>query len=305
VDEKQPDAPDRDRAPGRDEGQAQAAALDPAAREARQRSLVRAVRRLLRPLVRFLIAEQLPFPRLADLLRSLYVEVADAEFRLPDKPQSASRVALLTGVHRREVKRLREGDRDDAESASVSLSARLIADWNALPRFLDAEGEPLALNRSSRRPGPSLRDLAETAGQDIRPQAILDEWLRLGVVELDDEGRVRLRRGSFVAESGFEEKAEFFGRTVGAHLDAASRNLGGEEPPRFDQVVYYGRLRPASVETLRRRARELGMRALREWNREAASLQEADAEAPDADGRIEFGAYATEASARSDEGLDD
>ncbi|HKJ23568.1 MAG TPA: DUF6502 family protein [Myxococcota bacterium] len=281
----------------RGEASAPGAALDPDAREARQRTLVRAVRRVLWPLVRFLIAEQVPFPRMASLLRLLYVEVADSEFRLPDKPQSTSRIALLTGVHRREVKRLREAAGGEIiEPESVSLSARLIADWNALPQFLDDDGEPRPLTRSSRRPGPSLRELAETAGQDIRPQAILDEWLRLGVVELDDEGRVRLCRGSFVAESGFEEKADFFGRTVGTHLDAASRNVRGEGTPRFDQVVFYGNLRPESVETLRGLARDLGMRALRDWNREAAKLQEADAGAPDATVRVQFGAYATEGS---------
>jgi hypothetical protein len=250
------------------------------------------LRRLLRPLVRFLIAEQLTFPRIDALLRSLYVEVADEQFPLRDKEPSASRAALLTGIHRREVKRLREaGAAEDPEPESLSLSARLIANWNAMPRFLDPDGEPLPLARSSRRDGPSLRDLAETVGQDIRPQAILDEWLRLGVVEIDDEGRVRLRAGSFVAESGFEEKAGFFGRTVGAHLAAAGRNVRGEGTASFDQVVYYGDLRPESVEKLARRARELGMRALRDWNREAAELQDADEGRPGACHRIQFGAY--------------
>lgn len=259
---------------------------------ARQRTLVRALRRLLRPLVRFAIAEQVTFPVLGDLLRSLYVEVADRDFRLPGKDTTASRAALLTGIHRREVQRLRAAAiGEEPALESVALSARLIADWNALPRFLDEHGQPRPLNRSGRRPGPSLRELAETAGQDIRPQAILDEWLRLGVVELDDEGRVHLRRGSFVPEAGFEEKAEFFGRTLGAHLAAAARNVRGEGPPAFDQVVYYGGLRAESVRRLAERARELGMQALRQWNREAAEAQAADDGAADAHERIEFGAY--------------
>ena len=263
------------------------------ASEGREHTLTRALRRLLRPLVRFLIARQLTFPMLDAILRSLYVDVADSDFRLPDKVQSASRVALLTGIHRREVKRLRGAQAyDDRVPEAVSLSARLIADWNARSEFLDQAGNPVPLNRSSRRPGPSLRDLAETAGQDIRPQAILDEWLRLGVVELDEEGRVHLRRGSFVAEAGFEEKVEFFGRTVGAHIQAASRNLEGTEPPMFDQVVYYEGLRPSSAERLARRARELGISALREWNREAAQLQKTDRGAADAKERVQFGAYA-------------
>jgi hypothetical protein len=272
----------------------------------RQRTLTRALRRMLRPLVRFLIAEQVTFPMLTGLLRSLYVEIAETDFRLPDKGQSASRLALLTGIHRREVKRLREcAGPDDRAPESVSLSARLIADWNALPQFLDDAGKPRPLNRSSRRAGPSLRDLAETAGQDIRPQAILDEWLRLGVVELDREGRIHLHLGSFVPEAGFDEKAEFFGRTVGAHLQAASENVRGQVPPMFDQVVYYGGLKPESVRKLSGRARELGMQALRDWNREAAAAQEADHDAPEATERLEFGTYTAFGREEPSKGGDD
>jgi len=258
----------------------------------RKRWVARALRTLLRPLVRLLIAEQVTYPFVAQLLKTLYVDVAEMDFRLPEKPRSDSRVALLTGVHRREVKRLREcGKPDDPSGELISLSSRLIADWNALPQFLDEEGHPLPLNRSSRRPGPSLRDLAETAGQDIRAQAILDEWLRLGVVMIDDDGRIRLRAGSFVAEHGFEEKMDFFGRIIGAHIGAGAHNLHGGDPPMLDQVVYYGGLRPKSLEKLSSRARELALVALRAWNREAAQAQEEDRGAPDADGRIHFGAY--------------
>lgn len=271
----------------------------------RNRWMVRALQTLLRPLVRLLIAEQVPYQFVAHVLKALYVDVAESDFPLPGKHPSDSRVALLTGVHRREVKRLRETDEfDDSVSEHIPLSSRLIADWNALPQFLDESGCPLPLNRSGRRPGPSLRDLAETAGQDIRAQAILDEWLRLGVVEVDEEGRIHLRAGSFVAERGFEEKVDFFGRIIGAHITAGSHNLRDGEPPMLDQVVYYGGLRPKSLEKLSSRARELALVALRTWNREAAQLQDEDRAAPDADGRIHFGAYVSLDGEESEHGHD-
>ncbi|MFQ5415772.1 MAG: DUF6502 family protein [Myxococcota bacterium] len=259
----------------------------------RQPLVIKALRRLFRPLVRFLITEQITYPMLGEILKSVYVEVADREFRLEGKSQTASRVALLTGVHRREVQRRRSlaPGADEDSSAHTALGARLVADWLALPQFLDDAGEPLPLNRSSRRAGPSIRDLAETAGQDIRPQALLDEWLRLGVVELDDEGRIRLRGSAFVPEHGFEEKIDFFARILSAHFAAGTHNLAGEDPPMLDQVVYHAGLSQPSSERLQARARELASKALKTWNREARSAQAADAGAPDADRRIHFGAY--------------
>ncbi|MDP1635270.1 MAG: DUF6502 family protein, partial [Gallionellaceae bacterium] len=69
--------------------------------------LISAVRHLLRPLVKLLLTHSITFPFLSDLLKSIYVEVATEEFRLQDKPQTDSRISLLSGVHRKDVKNLR------------------------------------------------------------------------------------------------------------------------------------------------------------------------------------------------------
>ena len=69
-------------------------------------SLVAALIRLLRPLVKLLLYHGITYPFLADLLKSVYVEVADREFPVEGKKQTDSRVSLLTGVHRKDVKGL-------------------------------------------------------------------------------------------------------------------------------------------------------------------------------------------------------
>lgn len=69
------------------------------------------IARLLRPLVRLFIRSGLTFPALADLLRELYVNVAEYDFALSGKEQTDSRVSLLTGIHRKEVRRLRGAGR--------------------------------------------------------------------------------------------------------------------------------------------------------------------------------------------------
>ncbi len=71
-------------------------------------SLVMALRRLLRPLLSFGVQ----YPYLANLLKLTYVEVATREFPLEDRPHSDSRISLLTGIHRQDVKRLRGGDNE-------------------------------------------------------------------------------------------------------------------------------------------------------------------------------------------------
>src|ERR1700733_1292675 len=70
--------------------------------------LLKAARRLMRPLVRLMMQSGLTFPVLADTLRRLFVEIAVADLLIDAKARTDSRISLLTGVHRKEIRRLRE-----------------------------------------------------------------------------------------------------------------------------------------------------------------------------------------------------
>ena len=79
-------------------------------------SLVRALRHLLRPLVRLLLAHQITLPYLAGLLKSVYLEVGEAELSRGADPPSASQLSLLTGLHRKDIRRLREEALNESET---------------------------------------------------------------------------------------------------------------------------------------------------------------------------------------------
>ncbi len=248
----------------------------PAALAGPPRALIAALKRLARPLVRLLLDHRITWPTLAGLLRETYVEMAEREFGIEGKAQTTTRVSLLTGIHRKEVRRLREdaGERDPAPAAA-SLGAQLVARWTGDPHFHDAEGEPRPLPR--RGAEPSFESLVESVSKDIRSRAVLDEWLRLGVVSVDAHDRVALNRAAFVPERGFDEKAFFFGRNLRDHIAAAAHNLRGEGAPLLERSVFYDDLSPAAIEELETLARELGERSLAEINRRAFALQERDA----------------------------
>lgn len=73
-----------------------------------QLALVGAVEKILRPMVRVLLTHGLTYTWLTGLLKPIFVEVAMRDFHVPGKAQTDSRITLLTGVHRKDVKRLRE-----------------------------------------------------------------------------------------------------------------------------------------------------------------------------------------------------
>src|ERR1044071_1841065 len=96
--------------------------------------------RLLRPLVRLLVRSGITFPALTDLLRELFVNVAEHDFVLEGKERTDSRVSLLTGIHRKEVARLRGAGAPVHEApATLSRTSAIIARWLAAPEFADAK----------------------------------------------------------------------------------------------------------------------------------------------------------------------
>lgn len=286
---------------GKDQGIAAATSLDAGAPPA----LVRALQSLLRPLVRMLLAHQITYPFLANLLKAIYVAVADSDFVLPDRPQTISRVSLLTGVHRKDVKRLRsEAQEAEAIPAAVSLGAQLVARWTGLPAFQDSEGHPLPLPRQAVS-GPSFARLVESVSKDIRPRAVLDEWLRLGVVRIEqsgDEERVRFNAEAFIPESGFDEKAFYLGRNLRDHIATAAHNLAGGVPSLLERCVYYDDLTAESVRELRELSEAKAMEALQAVNRRALALQAGDISQAGADQRMNFGVYFSQSSESSESG---
>lgn len=256
-------------------------------------SLKTAVITVLRPLVGLLMEHGLTYPWLSGVLKSVFVDVADKEFRLPDKRQTDSRVTLLSGVHRKDVRRLRqqEAATEAGPPESVYLGAHLVAVWTSDERFLDLQGRPKPLTRLSSGTAPSFEKLVTSVSKDIRPRAVLDEWLRLGAVEVDDEDRVCLKTEAFVPSKGFDEKAYYLGRNVHDHIAVARHNVQGGNPPMLERSVYYDDLSAESVRELDELANQEGMRVLQVLNRRARELQAADKQATDPTHRVNFGVY--------------
>ncbi|MFW0754197.1 DUF6502 family protein [Pseudomonas sp. H11T01] len=257
-------------------------------------SLLKALRHVMRPLVRLMLRKGVTYSVFADLLKEVFVDVADREFRLDDKAPSDSRINLLTGVHRKDVRRLRKTS-DTTFTAlpeNVTFGAQLVNTWtNSMP-FCKRSGQPLPLPRLASVGGDCSFDaLVAKISTDIRARVVLDEWLRLGIVRLDEQDRVHLEVQAFVPQKGFDEKAAYLGHNLHDHACAAVHNLSGEGPAFFERSVHYDALVPASVDELREAVANEGMQALLGFNRLATELESRDLPGLEPRQRITIGLY--------------
>ncbi len=268
-----------------------------------QPPVVAAIRYLLRPLVRLLLSHGISFPAFCDLVKSTYVKVAETEFRLDSKPQTDSRISLLTGIHRREINRLRnEAVAEINLSQHTSMSALLLTIWSGHPEYLDEHGLPIPLPRlASKGERLSFESLVQSVSKDFRARVVLDEWLRQGIITLDSEDRVHLSADAFVQPQDMAEKIYYFGQNIHDHLAATVHNLAGGSPPFLERCVFYDKLSADSAKELAEYSRTVGMRSLHAVNKRAAELQQRDQQKPDAVHRANFGVYHYSAAEIPDE----
>lgn len=234
-------------------------------------ALLRAIRSLLRPLVRLLLHFQITYPYLSEMLKKIYVEVAEQEFQIPGKKQTDTRISLLTGVHRKDTRRLRGQPEKELFPVNVSLGTQLIAHWITDPELKGGDGKLLPLPLK----GQDLNFesfVQRVCRQDMRARVVLDEWLRLGIVEIRDES-VHLKQEAFIPENSLDDKAFFLGMNISDHLSAAAHNIMGLEPALFERCVYYEDLSAESIEQLEALAHEKGMESLKALNEKALDLK--------------------------------
>lgn len=251
--------------------------------------LINALKPLLRPLVRLLVARGVTLPAMVAALKESYVEVAARDFGLGGREPSDSRISMLTGVHRKDVRAIRERARPISLPRGAGLGATVVGRWLGDPALLAPDGRPAPLSRAG------FDALVAAISKDVRPRTVLDELLRLDLVAWDEAADVlRLLADAYVpaGEAG-EESLRFFCDNLRDHLATATGNLlAGPDDRRFlERAVFYNRLRPEDVDQLEQEARTLGLAALRHLNSLALERQQAARGRTDATERFRFGLF--------------
>lgn len=256
------------------------------------RALNQALARLLRPLCRLMLRHGMAFGAFVDLAKRTYVDVAMTEFNLPGKKPSISRVAILSGLTRKEVQRLvAEPAGDSAEGGErYNRASRVLTGWVRDPEFCGPLGLP--------RPLPVDGDMGFAAlvhrhSGDMPVRAMLDELMRVGAVRRLDDGRVELVTRAYVPQSSATDKLHILGTDVADLIGTIDHNLAhGDTQPRFQRKVMYHGLPAGKAPAFRRLAAAEAQALLERLDR---WLAEHDTAAPgDARMRVGLGIHAIE-----------
>jgi len=205
--------------------------------------LLSAFRVLLRPLVRILLRHGISFAELADIVKAVYVEVAISDFKVEGKRGTKSRIAVISGLTRKEVSRVIEiaGAETEGVRSNLNRVARVLAGWHTDPDFIGPYGMPLEVRYEEEGiSAVTFSKLVKRYSGDMSPRSMLDELMRVGVVIETEPGWLKVLRRDYDPQSLAQDSFERIGEVIKNFIDTVDFNLQKEQTgrSRFERVVY-------------------------------------------------------------------
>ena len=230
----------------------------------RRDALIEAAAEALRPFAKRLLTMGVPFGAVDRRLRALFVEVAERDFPLGGRAATDSRISLLTGINRKEVRRLRTGNAAATAPSHFGINhvTSLISRWTTDPRTTDGAGRPRQLPYRADR-GPSFMRLARAVTSDLAPGVLLEHLVASGAGELCEDGTVALRSGALVARAGSAEALQILTEDPAELIETMLENvLGDGRASLLQRKVAFDNLGSEAAERVRAQLRREGERFL-------------------------------------------
>lgn len=224
-----------------------------------QARVAAAVLRLMRPLARTMLKFGISCREFDQLARRAFVTAASEDYGIRGRPANTSRIAAITGISRKEVRRLRQLAPQDFEVplSKRSRAAELLHYWHTDPRFLDADGRPREL--PYRGTEPSFTGLVRHTSGDLSAAVARRELLHAEAIEEMPDGTLRAVKRDFIPAEPDARLIEGLQFGVRGLLETVLYNAtpGHRGPAKFQREVHSDPIPAARVEEVRNRLNEI------------------------------------------------
>jgi hypothetical protein len=261
---------------------------------------------ILQPLAQLMVQHSVQLGSITEMLKKALVNAAIDNTQTSAKDMTDSSIAIITGVHRKDVRRLRQ-EPVSANSATtadpmMSVGAQVVARWISEPTYLTAHNKARPLPRTPRhaQPGePDFTGLVAQVSNDVGAKAVLDELVRLGIASIGADNLVQLRQDAFVPQDGASEQFHFLAANVSDHLATAVQNLrpNRKQDAMLEQSAFAKNLSADDAAQLEQTARHLWAQALKVFLQKATVAEHSSSKKKQATQRVRFGVYFHQVSA--------
>jgi len=195
------------------------------------------------PLVRILLRNGISFREFAEVLKDVFVAVCARDLVVPGRRLTLSRIAIVTGLTRKEVSTIVRDDelRRKALETNANRAAKILEAWHSDTRFLGPYGFPRDLLIEGDDPSGTFSDLVRENSGDMPVRAMLEELMRVDAARVVEGGEVvRVLKRTYIPTEMTPEMIQIFSQAVRRYIETVDYNLSLQETKsrRFDRVVY-------------------------------------------------------------------
>ncbi len=185
--------------------------------------------RILKPLIRILLRNGIAYATFADIARKVYVDSGFDEAKRQGKKQTVSNVSIITGINRKEVKRLHEALAYSTDSSLKKFNriVRVLAGWQHDDEFMDEDAEPRDLLLEGDH--GSFTRLVRRYSGDMPVVAMLNALIDSGNIKVIDNGNIQLVNRNYLPASDSEEKLNILGIDTAEFIRTIDHNLNAKD----------------------------------------------------------------------------
>lgn len=207
-------------------------------------SIAAACRLILLPIAKFFLRHGLTHREFSEIAKWAFVRVASEDYGLRNRRTNASRVAVMTGLSRKEVRRMREIADSNffSQTSSWNRASLVLRVWYSDHRFLDETGAPRPLPFDTGH--PSFVGLVKSCAGDLPVGALSRELLRSGCVRQYASGMVTPVSRSYSPANSSSEAIRHFGVALRNLAETLCYNLDSnrDAAPFFERTTWTSEL---------------------------------------------------------------
>jgi hypothetical protein len=190
---------------------------------------------VLEPVIRLVLRAGVTWKEFSELSKAKFVDVATADFGIRGRPTNVSRVAILTGLDRRDVAKLRKTPSRAPSKGYHSRASQILSAWHHDPDFLDPDGRPALLAVVGT--GATFTELMRRYAPALPIVAMIKELKNVKAIEEHTDGRLRALKRTYVPSAVSPERLRLWSSVLSDVATTIEHNFNRDDtmPARFER----------------------------------------------------------------------
>ena len=201
---------------------------------------------LLRPIINFCLKKNLKIQDLVEAAKIAYVDVSAESMEKEGVDINFSRISVMTGMQRREVRRLYT--ENPIIKKDTNLLHRVLNQWSQDPKFTTKNKKPRVLELEGMT--SEFVELVQSVSTDLNPYTVLFELERIGAVEKEGT-KVKMVSDVYIPE-GVAEKFELLSTDSNNLICSVNENIFEDiNPKNLHVTTFYDNISPDKINEIK------------------------------------------------------